>query len=132
MAEHADVRIRVALLIEEVDNNGRASRLTATDDHASGLLQVRIEPRKEGGKRAGVEHALALQAVEGDWSRGQVGVEHPESAGPELAENRTRRGLNAGYGGLEVGARRRGQSQIDGRMEGLVLARGQASLQLFR
>jgi len=80
MSEHADVGVGVALLIERVDDDGRTCRMAAPDDQPSGLMQLGIQPWKEGDQGAGVENALALKAIDDGGSRRNVPVEHPEGA----------------------------------------------------
>src|SRR5882672_5894865 len=125
MAEYADVGVRVTLLIEEVDHHRRARRLAAPDHEASRLMDVCVEPRKEGGERARVEHPVALEAVQGSRACCQVGVEHPERARAEAAENCARSRLDHAPAVLEAVARRRGQCHVDGYMKRFLLACGE-------
>ena len=50
MPEDADVRVRVAALVEGIDEDRRAGGSVAADEDAGGLLEIRLMPRKEGDK----------------------------------------------------------------------------------
>src|SRR5712691_3258089 len=84
--KHADVGVRVAAVIEWINENRRACCSVASDDQSTRLLQIWLEPGKERDQRARVQDALALQPVEADRQRGEVPIEHAERTELELAE----------------------------------------------
>src|SRR5450756_2374479 len=81
MSEHADVRIGVAPLVEGVEEHGRSGRDVSSNDQTAGLLKVGLEPGKEGDQRARIEDALAPKALDAQWLRREVAVEHSQGAG---------------------------------------------------
>src|SRR6267378_1793993 len=124
MTEDTDVRVGEAALIEGIDQDGRASGSVASDYQTAGLLQIRLEPRKKGDQRGGIEDAFALEPVDTDWERGQLAVEHAKGAGFELAENGAGGGLDPDRAGVELVEGGRGQRRVDRDVEGFVLAGG--------
>ena len=131
VSEDADVGVRVALLIERIDEDRRTGRLVPTDEDAPGLLEVRFVPGKECQQGRRIEHALALQPVLAAWPRADVAVEHAEGALLQLAENRLSSGLDSSRSSIQLAERGTGQRQIDGYVKGLVLARREATLQIL-
>ena len=94
MAEHADVCVGVALVLERVDHDRRARRLAAANHQAAGLLNIGVKPGKESHEGAAVEDAPALEAVDGSRPARKIPVEHPESAGLQVAQDCARRRLD--------------------------------------
>src|SRR5437879_6903818 len=131
MPEHADIRVRVATLVERIDQDWRTCRVVATDEKASGLLQVRFVPRKECHQGSRIEHPLALQTVLAAWPSGDVAVEHAEGAWLQLAENRSSSGLDPSRSSIQPVESWTVQRQIHGYMKGRVLARREATLQIL-
>ena len=128
MAEYTDVGVRIKTLIERIDQHWRPCRGVAPDEQSTGLLHVRLVPRKEGREGTGVEDALALQSVRAARPGCNVPIEHAEVAGSQLAKNRARRRLDPPGTELECFDGGRRQREIDGHMKGLVLTRDQAAL----
>ncbi len=88
MAKYSDVCVRVSLLIEGVDHDRRAGRAAAPKHQATWLLKFGVQPWKERRQCACVQDAVALESIDGGRTCGQVGVEHPELARLQVAENR--------------------------------------------
>src|SRR5712692_1615129 len=85
IAEDADVGVRIAVLIERVDEHGRAARTVADDDQSAGLLDPGSRPREQRHERARIEDAPAGEAVDADRKGREMAIEHSEGAGLELA-----------------------------------------------
>src|SRR6266851_5921841 len=102
MSEHSDVCVRIASLVEWVDQHRCARRKVSADHEPAGLLQFGFEPGKEGDQCARIQYALALQAIQAQRLRGEVAVEHSETAGLDLAENGPSCGLHPDGSGLQL------------------------------
>ena len=131
VAEHADVGIGIAALIEWVDNHRGSSRTVTTNHHPAWLLEICVGPREEGDKGARVEDALAIETVDSCGQGGQVCVEHPERARLDFAKQRTCRGLDFVRARLQALLRRRSQGEIQRDVERLLLAAGKPALEIL-
>jgi len=89
MAKDRDVRVRVATVVEGIDQDRGAGRTVAADEQPAGLLQVGFVPRKEGDQRGRVEDALALEAVRPAGLDGEKAGQHAKCAALDLAEDGT-------------------------------------------
>jgi hypothetical protein len=129
VAEDADVGVRVAAVVEGIDEDGLTGRPVAAQDQAGGLLEVGVEPREEGGEGGRVEEPAAPQRVACDRERRDPAVELPAGRGQELAESGAGGRLDQLRPGLQL---RRGggrQGEIGGHLEGALLTRREPSLQ---
>src|SRR4029077_20837952 len=118
-------------LIKRVDDNGSTTRVVAADDETTGLLDFPTQPGKEGCQRRGVENTLAAEAVDASRQCREVAVEHPERARLDLAERGAGRRANP-FGALLQGVLGgRNESDVDGNVKRLLLAGGQATLQVL-
>ena len=131
MSEYADIRVGVAPLVEGVDKHRRSGRDISSDDQPARLLKVRLEPRKESDQGACVEDTLAANALDTQWLRREIAVDHAQRAGLELAENGPSRRLDPEGTGLELVESPRRECDVDGYVESLVLARGQPALKIL-
>ena len=64
VAEHADVGVGIALLVERVDQNWRTGGAIAAHDEAARLLKVGTGPWEQGHQRACVEDSLASKTID--------------------------------------------------------------------
>ena len=131
MAEYRDICVRVSALIEWVDQNRRSGRRIAADEEPAWLLKVRLVPWKKRDQGGGVDDPLALQPVRTTGMGGHEAVPHPKSAALQVAEDRPSRPFDPARAVFERFRRGRGQSEVHRDVEGLVLAGGEAPLQVL-
>jgi len=131
VAKDADVGVCIAPMVEGIHEHRRAAGAVLADDQPAYLLDLGSRPRKKCDERARVEDTLAREPVDTDGESCQVTIEHPERAWLQLAKSRARGGSNL-FGSFLERRRRRGHKRdVDRDMERLLLARGEAPLQIL-
>src|SRR5260370_41609966 len=85
IAEDPDVGVRIAALVEGVDQHGGTAGATGAHNQSAWLLNVGAGPREESGQRARVEDPLATEAINTSGKSRDVAVEHSKRARLELA-----------------------------------------------
>ncbi len=131
MPEHADVGVRVARLVEGVERHGAAARAAPAEHDAVRLLELGVEPRKEGRERARVEHAAAAEPVDTYRQRCEMAVEHAEGARLQPAQHSRRGGKNALACSVELRCGGASHRQIHGDVKRPLLACREPLLQVL-
>ena len=131
MPEDSDVRVRVTALVERIDQHRSAGRAIAANEQAAKLLQVGLEPGKEGHEGCGIKDPSSLQPIRSALPCRDQAIEHAEGARLEFAEDGPSRRLDPARAELQLDRCRRGEREVDRDVISLVLTRGQAPLEVF-
>lgn len=131
VAEDPDVGVRVAGLVERVEEDRLPGCAARADDEAALGLEVRVEPGEEGRERARVQDAGALKGVDAERCRRHPPLALPERAAVEVAEGRTAGRLHLGRGGLQLSGAVGRDCQVQPDVERAVLSRVHAPLQVL-